>query len=89
METEDAPPNVDDTPYFSPDPNAELEFEGPDSPGELEEPGVDEEEDGEEEDQGPESHVPLILPKLQYRGVSNVRTIKDGMALSHNCWLRF
>lgn len=51
------------------------------SPGlEQDDAEIEEEQEEEEEDLGPESHVPLILPKLRYRGVSNVRTIKDGMS---------
>jgi hypothetical protein len=44
---------------------------------EIEEDNEDEDGDSEEES-SPQSNVPLILPKLRYSGISNVRTIKDG-----------
>jgi len=44
---------------------------------ESEEQGTDEGESEEEQESGPQSTVPIILPKLRYSGISNVRTIKD------------
>ena len=48
---------------------------------EREEEEEEEEEEGEEEEDGAEtkySGVPLVLPRRSYKGVANLRTIKDG-----------
>ena len=39
----------------------------------------EEEEEEEEEAETKYSGVPLILPRRSFKGISNLRTIKDGM----------
>jgi hypothetical protein len=44
-----------------------------------------EEEDEEEDDAEIKySEVPLVLPRRTFKGIANLRTIKDGMVFA--CW---
>lgn len=41
----------------------------------------EEEEDEEDEDEAKYSDIPLVLPRRSFKGMSNLRTIKDGALL--------